>query len=1215
MNALELEHPTGEMLIAYGLGQLKEEELAGIDGHLANCAVCRQVVEGVAPDTLLNLLCSAATEPHSTEWVAGAEAGGEAAGPGESGVTAPPAAVPSALMNHPRYRVGELLGVGGMGAVYKAEHLLMERPVALKVLNRELIDKPATIERFRREVRAAARLTHPNIVAAFDAEQAGEVHFLVMEYVEGVSLARRIAEDGPLPLAQACDFVRQTALGLQHAHECGMVHRDIKPQNLMLTPSGQVKILDFGLARFVLESVSQGVRDQGSGVEKGAAQASAEGQVKSLTQTGIVMGTPDYIAPEQARDSHLADIKADIYSLGCTFYHLLAGHPPFPEGNAVQKVKAHLERPPRPLSECRPDVPPALVKIIDQMMAKDAAERFQTPAKVAAALAPFLSAPPKSPRLKKWLALAAGVCFVAALIIYVQTDNGTIVIETNDPSIAVMIEKAGGVKVVDQVNNREYRLRPGGQDLPRGDYRIEVTEALPGLDFQVTKFELKRGKEVRLSAKFVAKGEEKLADKVPTKMTVDPVQSENERKKAKERLENWNRIAALREQEYQKERFNALKAIAAFKEYQYQLGTTDLEEVLAAKSEVAKAELNLAESDTDRVKAHERIVALAQDLVKLREARSELGVVLKVDVLKAKADLLEAQNDLERAKAKTMTPAGVPPNQESKELGTLYRGKPPGFWLEQFKDAAPHLRAEAVEALGKLSQKSEQFIPVVVGALGDVDWNVRWTATSGLGALGPKVVPALVEVIKDKKSALAVSRAADAVGIIGPEAKAAVPWLSQELKIDNEVEWRSPIIALARIGPAAKPAIPALIDFLGDFIKSTEFLKPVKSRPKGGDFSFGSMGTNPLAVTILQALLEIDPEIKGALPKEIFVDGDINQYARATLLQEAYEALKKKFQGQKLTDPADHPGDQAPGKETSKEQGPMYRGKPAGFWLDQLKDADPKFRAEAVEVLGKLSQKNEDLIPVLVTALGDVDLKVGKEASKALGSLGPKVVPVLLEVLKETKSANAFSRAADAVGNIGPKAKAAAPLLFQALKMDNDVQWQSPIYALGRIGPAAKPAIPAMIDFFGEYLKSKEFLKSMDLKSMGVGGKKKPGSGLPQRPLVVTLMEALLRIEPEIKGILPEGIFFKTQKGEFTLTVLSSAPATLWQEAYDALKTKYQEQKPNDPASNGPLTEGRGRRSLEQRVTDAQVIVVATALDTAPAPPKRPGGEASICRV
>ena len=168
------------VLTAYSLGQLSEPDLVDIDGHLAECAVCRQVVEGVAPDTLVALLRSADTDVVKSE--------------GKMGATPP-----AALNGHPRYRVGELLGVGGMGAVYKAEHLLMERPVALKVLKRELIDRPATMERFRREVRAAARLTHPNIVAAFDAEQVEDVHFLVMEYVEGVSLSRRKAERRPAP--------------------------------------------------------------------------------------------------------------------------------------------------------------------------------------------------------------------------------------------------------------------------------------------------------------------------------------------------------------------------------------------------------------------------------------------------------------------------------------------------------------------------------------------------------------------------------------------------------------------------------------------------------------------------------------------------------------------------------------------------------------------------------------------------------------------------------------------------------------------------------------------------------------------------------------------------------------------------------------------------------------------------------------------------------
>src|SRR5436190_7965648 len=147
-----------------------------------------------------------------------------------------------------------------------------------------------------------------------------------------------------------------------------MVHRDIKPQNLMLTPSGQVKILDFGLARFVMESVPAGAM---LGEEDAAAPLNADSQAKPLTQIGIVMGTPDYIAPEQARDSHLADIRSDIYSLGCTLYELLAGQPPFPDGNALHKVKGHLSRTPQPLDSLRRDVPSELVRIVDRMMAKD----------------------------------------------------------------------------------------------------------------------------------------------------------------------------------------------------------------------------------------------------------------------------------------------------------------------------------------------------------------------------------------------------------------------------------------------------------------------------------------------------------------------------------------------------------------------------------------------------------------------------------------------------------------------------------------------------------------------------------------------------------------------------------------------------------------------------------------------------------------------------
>lgn len=257
-----------------------------------------------------------------------------------------------------------------MGVVYQAEHRLMERTVALKVIHARLLSSNLAVERFRLEVKAAAKLSHRNIVTAFDAEQAGDLHFLVMEYIEGTSLADLVHRRGPLSVLHACNYILQAAKGLQHAYEKGMVHRDIKPHNLMHSKRGVIKVLDFGLARF-------------------ASQQQAESGDTVLTRDGATVGTPDYIAPEQARNSRQADIRADIYSLGCTLYFLLAGRPPFPTGTAIEKVLAHCERTATPLSSLRDDVPPAVSQIVLRMMDKDPLKRFQTPAELVDALRPF----------------------------------------------------------------------------------------------------------------------------------------------------------------------------------------------------------------------------------------------------------------------------------------------------------------------------------------------------------------------------------------------------------------------------------------------------------------------------------------------------------------------------------------------------------------------------------------------------------------------------------------------------------------------------------------------------------------------------------------------------------------------------------------------------------------------------------------------------------
>lgn len=261
------------------------------------------------------------------------------------------------------YVILDKIGQGGMGYVYKAQHKRMERTVAVKILPAHVSRQKDALERFHREVVAAARLSHPNIVTAHDADEAEGVHFLVMEYVEGTDLAQLVRSKGTLSVDKALDYVLQVANGLKYAHEEGVVHRDIKPSNLLLDQHGTIKILDMGLARFERE-LQESIGDQ------------------SLTQDGQLMGTIDYMAPEQALDTHHADAQADIYSLGCTLHYLLTGQPAFQGQTMATKILAHRDHPIPSLRDRRSDVPEALDRIFQQMLAKHPENRQRSMAQV-----------------------------------------------------------------------------------------------------------------------------------------------------------------------------------------------------------------------------------------------------------------------------------------------------------------------------------------------------------------------------------------------------------------------------------------------------------------------------------------------------------------------------------------------------------------------------------------------------------------------------------------------------------------------------------------------------------------------------------------------------------------------------------------------------------------------------------------------------------------
>lgn len=518
---VQLFHPQRDILEAFGLGKLEDAQAASVEQHLSECPACCATLLALQDDTFVELVRGSETpaevgEAAATRTDAPRFASQAARDRGRETHSPPPE-----LANHPRYRVLELLGRGGMGEVYRAEHRLMNRPVAIKVIHDRLVQDARAVERFRRETQAAARLAHPNIVAAYDAEQAGELHFLAMEYIEGTDLAQYVQQHGPMPAPVACACIRQAAEALQHAHERGMVHRDIKPQNLMLQDlrsadrgtqndrrlshsaicdpqSAIVKVLDFGLARFAAEA-AEAVESP----DQQAGPADAR-----LTSAGAAMGTPDYIAPEQSRCARDADIRSDIYSLGCTLYFLLAGQPPFPHGSAKEKLQAHAHRQPQPLAELRGDLPPGLEDVVRRMMAKAPGDRYQRPADIVVALAPFASLSPaeqafpyrtsdkeragrefpssSAARRRLWpvaftLIAATLLCFLGVAF-YAKLGETTVKFEIDDPTLAVHF---AANEITVNNDGRPIRVTPGEQQT--------FTISHNGLTAQTAAFTLRKG--------------------------------------------------------------------------------------------------------------------------------------------------------------------------------------------------------------------------------------------------------------------------------------------------------------------------------------------------------------------------------------------------------------------------------------------------------------------------------------------------------------------------------------------------------------------------------------------------------------------------------------------------------------------------------------------------------------------------------------------------
>jgi len=360
-----LPHPPTDDLVAFAQGLLDPARAAVVEVHLSQCNSCTVKVAAAPDDGFIGLLKAAERSVSADEIHKASDRLTDAFRLKEDPKLD---RLPLELREHSRYKVQRLLAAGAMGEVYLAMDAAISKPVAVKVLKPELAGNPARKKRFLQEAQIAARLRHPNVAEVLHSALAGESAYIVMEFVAGETLAEIVGRRGPLPVSEACEHVRQAAVGLAHADRQGVVHRDIKPHNLIFDPQTRlVKILDFGLGRLVDEHRT-GSR---------------------LTQEGEILGTVDYLSPEQAADSREADIRSDIYGLGCVFFFLLSGFPPFRGKNLLEVLNKHQEEIPPSLPALRPDIPPEIAGLVDRMLAKDPAARPQSPNEIVSALKPL----------------------------------------------------------------------------------------------------------------------------------------------------------------------------------------------------------------------------------------------------------------------------------------------------------------------------------------------------------------------------------------------------------------------------------------------------------------------------------------------------------------------------------------------------------------------------------------------------------------------------------------------------------------------------------------------------------------------------------------------------------------------------------------------------------------------------------------------------------
>jgi serine/threonine protein kinase/formylglycine-generating enzyme required for sulfatase activity len=394
-----LECPNDEKLAAFAVGDLRERDFDAVSRHIESCAPCESRLDTLdhVTDALVGALRGSSDSRNGAASASGSTATRRSGNAGRL------AALPAGTVLGD-YMIEGALGEGGMGQVYKAVHQRMNRVVAVKIVSPKAVGSPEAVARFRREIEVVARLAHPNVATAFDAREHDGTHYLVLEYVSGRDLAQVVKREGPLEARRAAGYILQAARGLAHAHRLGVIHRDVKPANLMLDDTGTIKVLDLGLARLGGDE---------SAPEATTTLADTTVAARDLTVAGTVMGTYSFMAPEQAANPHAADARADIYSLGCTLYFLLVGKPPRDGRLGGARTRVELDASGRAPSvrDAGVAAPPALDSVMRRMMANRPSDRFASMEQVVRVLEPI--ATPTAASRRRWAMAAAAVVVVA----------------------------------------------------------------------------------------------------------------------------------------------------------------------------------------------------------------------------------------------------------------------------------------------------------------------------------------------------------------------------------------------------------------------------------------------------------------------------------------------------------------------------------------------------------------------------------------------------------------------------------------------------------------------------------------------------------------------------------------------------------------------------------------------------------------------------------